>query len=348
MRLCRTHWCPPGGYDPSYLLPGPVDELFAVRWKRRPAVAATTADDAVFVWDLATSELLAGPWRDEDFPREHRGDLSWDTDQADDQLASQGAGPTSLTELRTQDRTTYGPGEDYDFLHTALDIGNVTVVAGVGGLLAMESTDPHSPPEITPLAGRPLLGLRTAAGAARPKHAPKMTASDLGKLFPQAPTRVPAEHIPAGLTDEAAHRVLMDIGVPEGESSAIGFWPRDTDFLEEVTWPTDVEQPEEETGPFFHLALWMGGKVVIDGPSGHVLRLPHDPDESGLEGVFLAHDLDRFLTMLVHWATGLRILRRLDTSDEAHLLRQHIDDAIWDIYSKGSQAGAWRYPLHNE
>lgn len=96
------------------------------------------------------------------------------------------------------------------------------------------------------------------------------------------------------------------------------------------------------------LGLWTGGKVVIDGPSGHVLRIPHDPDESGLEGVFLAQDLDHFLTMLTHWITGLRILRRLENSEEAHLLRQHIDDAIWEIDPKGSQAGVWKYSLYNE
>lgn len=343
-----TRWCPPGGYHPSYLRPGPVYELFAVRWKGRPAVASTDADDAVSIWDLATSELLAGPWPDEDFPPEQRSDLAWDPDHAEGRLSPHDPGPISLEELRVQDRSTHGPGEDYEFLPVALEIGSITVAAGVGGLLAVESTDPESPPEIAELTSGPLLGNRTAAGPARPKHATETTAADLGRLFPDSLTvRIPAHLIPPALTDETARHILSDIGVPAASGSGIGFWPSEEDFLEESNWPTEVEQAEE-AGPFFYLGLWMGGKVVIDGPSGHVLRIPHDPDESGLEGVFLAQDLDHFLTMLTHWITGLRILRRLENSEEAHLLRQHIDDAIWDIDPKGSQARAWKYSLYNE
>ncbi|MDQ0993407.1 SUKH-4 family immunity protein [Streptomyces sp. V3I7] len=347
-RTLWTRWCPPGGYHPSYLTPGPVYELFAVRWQGRPAVASSASDDTVRIWDLATSELLAGPWPGEEFPPEQRGVLTWDTDHAGGQLSPEEPGPTSLEDLRAHERDTPGPGEAYEFLPLALDTGSIAVVAGVGGLFAVESTDPESSPEITPLTSGPLLGNRTAAGPAWPKHAAETTASDFGKLFPDASVvRTPASHIPSGLSEETARRVLIDIGVPAASGTGIGFWPNDADFLNEQTWPTDGEQPEE-AGPFFFLGLWMGGKIVIDGASGHVLRIPSDPDESGLAGVLLAVALDRFLRMLTQWITGLRILRRIDNSDEAHLLRQHIDDAIWDIDSEGSTAGAWQYPLYNE
>ncbi|MEU6370746.1 SUKH-4 family immunity protein [Streptomyces sp. NPDC046931] len=153
--------------------------------------------------------------------------------------------------------------------------------------------------------------------------------------------------IPPGLTDETALQVLADIGLPAMREKGTEFQSGDERFLEELPWPSEVEPPEE-TGPFFRIALWMGGVVVIDGPSGHVLRIPHDAEESGLDGALLANDLDRFLRMLTHWITGARILEHLDNEDEAHLLRQHIDDALWDIDDEGADAGAWKYALYNE
>ncbi|MCL6672708.1 SUKH-4 family immunity protein [Streptomyces panaciradicis] len=343
-----TRWCPPGGYHPRYLHPGPVYELFAVRWNGRPVVASTDVDDAVRVWDLATSEPLAGPWPDEDFPLAQRAPLTWDPEYAEGQPSSPDAGPTNLEELRTQDRSVPGPGEDYEFLPVALELGTVTVVGGVGGLFAVRSTDPESPAQMATLAGGPLLGNRTAAGPARPKHAPQTTASDLAALFPDAPSvRIPVDRIPLGLTDATARRVLTDVGLPAADGSGIAFRPSEADFLEELAWPAGVEQAEE-AGPFFRLGDWTGGTIVVDGGSGHVLRMPRDPDEDGLEGVLLAQNLERCLTMLTHWVTGLRILERLENSDEKHLLRQHIDDAVWEIDHEGAQAGAWTYPLHNE
>ncbi|MGW5247178.1 SUKH-4 family immunity protein [Streptomyces sp. NPDC004129] len=339
-----TRWRPPGGYDPRYLRPGPVYELFSVRWRGRPAVAGCSVDDTVHIWDVSTPEVAAGPWSGEEFPVEQLDDLAWDADRTQ----IQEDGPRSLRELRTQELAAEGPGEDDEFLPVALVFGDTTVLAGVGGVCAVASTSPGTFAEIAPLGGKPLLGTRTAAGPAKPKHAPETTASDLGELVPDAPAlRTRVEHIPPGLTEETARRVLADIGLPAMREQGIELQSGDTRFLEELPWPGDVE-PSEETGPFFRVGLWMGGVVVIDGPTGHVLRVPHGVDESGLDGALLAKDLDRFLRMLVHWITGLRILEDLDNQDEANLLRQHIDDALWDIDDEGAAAGAWKYALHNE
>ncbi|MGV9566423.1 SUKH-4 family immunity protein [Streptomyces sp. NPDC003480] len=339
-----THWRPPGGYDPRYLRPGPVYELFSVRWRGRPAVAGCSVDNTVHVWDVSTSEPVAGPWSSEEFPIGQSDDLAWDADHTQ----TQDHGPRSLRELRAQERTAEGPGEDDDFLPVALDFGDTTVLAGVGGVCAVISTSAGTPAEITPLGDKPLLGTRTAAGPAKPKHAPETTASDLGELVPHAPVlRTQVERVPPGLTDETARQVLADIGIPAMREQGIELQSGDARFLEELPWPSDVE-PAEETGPFFRIGQWMGGAVVIDGPSGHVLRVPHAADEGGLDGALLADDLDRFLRMLVHWITGLRILENLDNEDEAHLLRQHIDDALWEIDDEGAGAGAWKYALYNE
>ncbi|WP_308296059.1 SUKH-4 family immunity protein [Streptomyces sp. ISL-96] len=153
--------------------------------------------------------------------------------------------------------------------------------------------------------------------------------------------------MPAGLTDKTARRVLTDTGLPVMDEKAIRLEPEYERFLWEVPWPKEVEQPAED-GPFFQIGLWMGAEIVIDGPSGHVLRMPRTAEESGLDGLLVATSLDRFLAMVAQWLTGRRILGTLENQDEDHLLRQHIEDAIWDIDADGSRAEAWTYALHND
>ncbi|KUN90466.1 SUKH-4 family immunity protein [Streptomyces caeruleatus] len=92
----------------------------------------------------------------------------------------------------------------------------------------------------------------------------------------------------------------------------------------------------------------MGAEIVIDGPSGHVLRMPRTADESGLDGFLVATSLDRFLAMVTWWIAGRRILGTLENQDEDHLFRQHIEDAVWEIDAAGAQSEAWTYALHND
>ncbi|WP_407286507.1 hypothetical protein [Streptomyces sp. BP-8] len=49
-------------------------------------------------------------------------------------------------------------------------------------------------------------------------------------------------------------------------------------IFDEVSWPPDIVSVEE-TGPFFQIGFWMGGELVIDGPTGHALRVPTEPGE---------------------------------------------------------------------
>ncbi|MFD5428723.1 SUKH-4 family immunity protein [Streptomyces sp. NPDC127084] len=345
-----THWRPPGGYDVGYLRPGPVYSLYTVRWQGRPAVAACTAERSVLIWDVVTSELVAGPWSEEQFPPDQLHNLSWgtETETHDTREAGQTFGPATRSELRAQDHCTEGPVEEDDFLPISLDMGTVTVVAGLGGVFAVESTTPDEPAVVTDLSDNaPLLGNKTAAGPARPSRA-QLGLSAFSELTPDVRfLRTDTARLPAGLTDQVARRILADTGLPAFEAKGIRLHPERAEFLREWQWPSDVEQAQE-SGPFYEIGMWMGGEVVIDGPSGHVLRIPSSPDEPGLEGVLVATDLDRFLNMLIEWITGRLILEDLDNSDEAFLLRQHIDDAIWMIDDTSSSAGAWQYPLHND
>lgn len=334
-----THWRPPGGYDPSYLEPGAVYALFDVRWNERPAVAANAADNGVRVWDAENGHLVAGPWYGEDLPDEATNALTWPPETGR-------AAPTRRSELLAHESGQEGP--DDEFLPVAQRVGNLTVLAGPGGLFAVESTASDEEHVITSLRGAPLLGTHTAAGPTRLTNASATTAADLPQLFPGADiVRTRPETLPRGLTDATARRVLTDIGLPVMEEKGIRLEPDYEKFLWELPWTKDLEQPAEN-GPFFQIGLWMGAEIVIDGPTGHILRMPRNPDESGLDGYLVATSLDRFLAMVTWWITGRRILDTLGNRDEEHLLRQHIEDAVWEIDNAGAPAEAWTYPLHND
>ncbi|MCF2539704.1 SUKH-4 family immunity protein [Streptomyces sp. FB2] len=250
------------------------------------------------------------------------------------------ARPTSRQQLLAHDDTQEGP--DFLFLGALLRTGQLTVLAGPGGLFAVQGTDP------APLPGPPLLGTKTAAGPTLLTDISGTTAADLPQLFPDASALcTPLESLPPGLADETARRVLTEIGLPVMQEKGIRLEPDYDKFLFELPWTKDIEPPAE-TGPFFQIGLWSGAELVIDGPTGHILRMPRSNDESGLDGYLVATKLDRFLAMVTWWITGHRILDTIGNGDEEHLFRQHTEDAVWIIDNAGSQAQIWTYALYND
>ncbi|MFE6688048.1 SUKH-4 family immunity protein [Streptomyces sp. NPDC057743] len=345
-----THWRPPGGYHPSYLHPGPIDDLYPVRWEGRPAVLSD-GDNGTHLWDPTSGELLAGPWASgEDFPTTARPALTWATD------GHPTPGPDSVRALSD----TVGDAEGWaDALEGPLYVYLVAehastpapvVIAGPGGLFAVQPQPGVDVDALQQPWTELPLGNLTATGPTTPADAPAPSPQDLAVLFgADAYVTTPPERLPEGLTDPTARRVLTDTGLPAFEDQGIALEPFAPDFLDEVSWPEDFPEEPDETGPFYRIGLWMGGDVVVDGPSGHVLRCPGYSDDTIAEdGALVATDLENFLTMAALFVSGRRILMSLDNRDEAHLLRQHIEDALFDVDWECSDAGAWVYPLHNE
>ncbi|MEU8783656.1 SUKH-4 family immunity protein [Streptomyces sp. NPDC048637] len=355
-----AHWRPPGGYHPRYLTPGVVHDLYAVHWHGRPAVAVECGSPSpVHVRDSATGALLGGPWHDDELPEAARRAITWAHPDAHDT-----SGPATLSDFEDADRAEEGPDEE--FLHLALTVEDRVIVAGAGGLFGVEPAAPTGFPGLTPPNGPPLSGCPTVAGPARPAHAPEPAPTDLAELAGLAgladpadpagsaellgePTvvRISVDDLPDGLTDAAARRALSESGLPVMDAQGIALEPDRPDFLSEIAWAEDLETPSA-SGPFFKLGRWMGGLIVIDGPTGHTLRMPGSPDEDGLEGTLVAASLEAFLTKAAQWITGRRILDATENDTEAHLLRRDIEDALWNIDWRGSTAGAWVYPLHND
>ncbi|GGU88612.1 hypothetical protein GCM10010211_63820 [Streptomyces albospinus] len=345
-----THWRPPGGYHHTYLRPGSIGNLFSVRWQGRPAVLSDGGrSNGIRVWDPASGELLAGPWASgEGFPAEARPALTWATGGHDT------PGPTALRELRGAAPAAddwEGALEELLFVSLTADALDPTiVVAGAGGLFAVRPQPGADAAGLRRPDATPLLGATTAAGPATPADAPDPSPQDLADLHgAEAWVATAPGNLPEGLTDPTARRILTGTGLPDITERGLRLEPSYERFLWEIPWPEEHPQQPDETGPFFQIGLWMGGEILVDGPTGRILRRPGGIDDPTAEGgVLVATDLDNFLTMAALWLTGRRILADIDNSDESHLLRQHIEDALWTVDWDGAGAGAWTYPLHNE
>ncbi|MFE2431315.1 SUKH-4 family immunity protein [Streptomyces sp. NPDC059373] len=343
-----TLWRPPGGYDPAYLRYGAVNDLVEVRWQGRPAVAVIgDQDGAVRIHDPHTAQRLAGPWYEGDIPAADRAALNWPEPEEHDE-----PGPVSTEDLEDAADSADGPSAAYDYwLDVRLQVDGVVLLAGEGGLIALEPDDPKDPDGFAGIepCHRTLLAPALSAPAAAPyATTPPPSPADLaGLLGPETVHRTASEALPPALTDDSARRVLTGPGLPELDEQGLGLQPRHQEFLHEVPWPADLPAPDT-AGPFFRIGQWMGGLLVLDGPTGAVLRIPAGLDEPGLEGSLVAADLERFLTMTAEWIVGHRTLARIGGREEPRLIRQEIEGRLWLIDHVGSASKAWTYALYND
>jgi hypothetical protein len=341
-----TRWRPPGGYHPRFLGPGPVDGLAEVRWQGRPAVAGLySSTSRTDVWDAATGELLAGPWNGNEIPAEHRADLA--------RPASPGTGPATPETFRELwHAVPDARSAHFTLLQSPpLPLADRVILGGSGGLFAIEPApgaafEGFSSPNVPPLSA-----LYAAPGATAPVGAPPPSPSHLAELFGADKIReFDEDEIPERLADEATRRTLLTFGLPDMREGGMGIYPwgdeQVEDILTETPWPPDIERPEE-TGPFFQIGRWMGGALVVDGPTGHVLRLPAETGEDALAALPAAFSLENFLAMVALWITGLRTRAIIEEHDERSLLPQHVLIALLRIDKNGVLARAWTYAFHN-
>ncbi|MER7150762.1 SUKH-4 family immunity protein [Streptomyces lydicus] len=349
-----SHWRPPGGYHWRYLEPGPVDGLTAVCWQGRAAVAGLhTWTSRADIWDAVTGEHLAGPWHEE-IPEAHHADLTWpQTDEAgaETEAEEDRSGPETVEDL--EDAMS-----DAEALHDTLLAGSPLsrngqiILGGSGGLFALdipkdaEFSGFHSP-NVEPFSGRYAFTAATV-----PVDASPPSPADLVQMYGAHRLHTfPAQSLPDGLTLEATRRALIEYGLPDmSDEDGMGIYPRGDhrmSIFDEVTWPSDID-PIEESGPFFHIGFWMGGELVIDGPTGHVLRIPAEPGEEHLAALPAAQSLENFLTMVGQWVTGHLIKELVDGDDEARLLPDYVLAAHKHIDPIGAEAPAWAYAFHSQ
>ncbi|MEU3709949.1 SUKH-4 family immunity protein [Streptomyces catenulae] len=363
--LWRTkwaHWRPPGGYHPRFLEAGRFVRLAEVRWQGRPALAGLqlrTVDGApdayVSVRDMDTGELIAGPWEEEEIPPEDRTDLALppasptasDTESDDDCSGP----PTRLSQLFPSPAPRR---ENHAFLLPCvpLAMGNTLVFGGSPGLIALQPTDAMDFSGTFGSLQQPLSRDYADAGPSSPVDATPPSHRDLISLFGEDDIwESEPEDIPEELTHRPTREFLTEFGLPDMREGAMALLPYgdwEVDLFDEVDWPNEVD-PVAERGPFFQIGRWMGGELVIDGPTGHILRIPTGPDEEHLAGLPAACGLEKFLTMVALYVTGIRTRALLPPgSSERGQIPYWVLSELTAIDEKGGEQPAWAYVLHNE
>ncbi|MET9291858.1 SUKH-4 family immunity protein [Streptomyces sp. NPDC003077] len=345
-------WRPPGGYHVRYLRAGRFAALAEARWQSRPAIAALqqrTVDGEeqpfVSIWDAETGDRVAGPWEYDEIPAEHRADLSWPAPPTGDS-----ASPAHVRELFSSSSPRRS-ALAFVLPCVPLAVGDVVVFGGNSGLVAIRPADGV---DLSDFGARqePLSWDYSDAGPSSPRDAPAPSYEDVIALFGEdAIYPIEVEDLPDRLTHAATRELLLEFGLPRMDEGGMGLYPYgdwEIGILDELSsWPEEIE-PVPETGPFFQIGKWMGAKLVIDGPTGHVLRVPTKPDQEHLAGLPAAHSLEDFLTMVVLWVTGLRTRSILPpVNSERWQMTYWVLGELAGVDETGGEQPAWSYVFHN-
>lgn len=261
-----ARWRPPGTIDPRRLTPGYVDELQVAPqgWAPdgRPAVVAIDryafgSAARSWVFDVATGEVLAGPWS-EGVPAFGQGEPLW-------QDALEGPDPLPAWDA-------FDPFYDIPLVIRAqVRIGDAVFVASAGGVFAVEGIAEGSLGFEGPMDPDDL----AAAGSSFVcDFAEGQKQRLVNSLPPEAifgaerVVRLPASFLPEGLRDEDARTALTNLGVPRVRAAEIDLDVPPGAPLREVPG----------TSALYALGTWSGGVIAVHGLTGKVYRLPERDD----------------------------------------------------------------------
>ncbi|MEV5594403.1 SUKH-4 family immunity protein [Streptomyces sp. NPDC052496] len=353
-----AHWRPPGGFHAHYLRAGRFAALAEVRWQGRPAIAGlqqrTVEEEQqpyVSIWDAETGDRVAGPWEYDEIPQEHRADLTWPAS-----ATGHSASPALVRELFASSSPRRSK-QAFVLPCTPLAVGDVVIFAGDSGLIAIRPADGAGGMDGVDISGfgarqQPLSWDYADAGPSCPSGAPAPSHEDVSILFGEdAIYPIEVEDFPDRLTHAATRELLLEFGLPVMNEGGMGLFPYgnwEMGILDELpSWPEGIE-PVPETGPFFQIGKWMGGKLVVDGPTGHVLRVPTKPGQEHLAALPAAHSLEDFLTMVTLCVTGLRSRNVLPPGgSERDQITYWVLGALAEVDETGGEQPAWAYVLHN-
>nr|WP_239092272.1 SUKH-4 family immunity protein [Streptomyces sp. SID14478] len=359
-----AHWRLPGGFHARFLEAGRFVRLAEVRWEGRAAVAGLqqragdgSPEPYVSIRDVETGEVLAGPWEQGDLPAEH-GTETLPPKAAAATAASSGAqdgeGSGRLTRLAQLFGASSPPRDKRAFLLPCapLTVDDVVLFGGDLGLIALQSANGAIPSDTFGSRRRPLSWDYADAGPSTPVDAAPSSHRDLTALFGEDDIfEAEPEEFPDRLTHQKTRDLLTGFGLPDMDEGAMALLPYgdgEIELFDEVDWPDAVE-PVAERGPFFQIGMWMGGGIVVDGPTGRILRVPTGTDEEQLSGLPAARSLESFLAMVALWVTGLRTRELLPPgSSERGQITYWVLGALTGVDAAGGAQPAWSYVLHNE
>ncbi|MFI7412247.1 SUKH-4 family immunity protein [Streptomyces sp. NPDC049627] len=268
-RTVWTHWRAPGRVRPR---PPQIDVVEALQAEADgTTVTSRTADRLEQTWHAATGRLLAatgqflgakGPFIEEapatrPAPARWRAEASWNLVRAaavDD--------PSTL-------RVIQAPK-----VKDVVCAGDLVVLGGNRGIYAIKPDPDYI--EATPLPALPAFSRHTKVTprpfdetACRPTRDLVLDVfdADIAPLLTE-------EQLPVGLTHEPTRRFLTEVGFPAvGNFLSLSTHNLAGTGFAEHTWEgtKEFETPVGD-GPFYELGTWIGGILLLDGPTGRVLR----------------------------------------------------------------------------
>jgi hypothetical protein len=268
-RTVWTHWRAPGHVRPLLPQTDVVEELQAAA--DGTTVTSRTLDGVEQTWHAATGRLLAvtgqmngakGPFI-EDAPPTSPATTRWEAERSRDLVrAADVDNPSSL-------RLIQAPT-----VKTVACAGDLIVLGGSRGLYAIKPNPDYV--EDNPLPALPAVTWHREVtprpydeAACRPTRGLILDVFDAEN----APL-LTEDRLPAGLTHEPTRRFLTETGFP----AISDFLSLNTHNLAgmgfiEHTWEgtKDFKTPVGD-GPFYELGTWIGGILLLDGPTGRVLR----------------------------------------------------------------------------
>ncbi|AWE52769.1 SUKH-4 family immunity protein [Streptomyces nigra] len=268
-RTVWTHWRAPGHVRPLLPQIDVVEELQAAA--DGTTVTSRTLDGAEQTWHAATGRLLAvtgemngakGPFIEE-APPTPSTPARWEAERSWDLIRAAAVGDASAP------RVIQAPT-----VNAVACAGDLIVLGGKRGIYAIKPNPDYV--DETPL---PALPTDTWYREVTPRPYDEAVCRPTRDLVldvfdaENAPL-LTEEQLPAGLTHEPTRRFLTETGFP----AISNFLSLNTHNLvgtglTEHTWggTKDFETPVGD-GPFYELGTWIGGVLLLDGPTGRVLR----------------------------------------------------------------------------
>ena len=268
-RTVWTHWRAPGRVRPC---PPQIDGVTALRaTPDGSTVTSSTRDGHEQTWDAATGRLIS-----------RTAELTG----AEGSAVAE-ATPTSPAPARWEAETSWNlvrvSAVGNPSTHRVIQApkadevacaGNLIVIGGSRGIYAIEPNPDYV--EDSPLPALPVVTWYTEISprpydeaACRPTRDLVLDVfdADIAPLLTE-------DQLPAGLTHQPTRRFLTETGFP-AISNFLSLNTHNlagTGFIEH-TWAgtKDFETPVGD-GPFYELGTWIGGVLLLDGPTGRVLR----------------------------------------------------------------------------
>ncbi|GAA3074711.1 SUKH-4 family immunity protein [Streptomyces glomeratus] len=264
-RTVWTNWRAPGHLHARGSQTDAIDALRAD--VAAFTVTSTTANGVEQTWHANTGQLTEpgsrGDHADSETPTEPTPQPLWRAEPSWNLARLQLANDPDVS------RVVQAPK-----IRDAACVGNLVVMAGDRGLYAIEPNLHYT--ESTSLRALPSAGPR---GRITPRPydetACRPTRARVLDIFSaNAVPTLMEERLPTGLTHEPTRRFLTDVGFP----AVSDFYSLHTHNIGDIglvehAWEgTKAFQTPVGDGPFYELGTWIGGVLLLDGPTGRVLR----------------------------------------------------------------------------